>query len=130
MTKQEFIERVNVNVTDEEYEHIDCVYMASDVDKDVFCKMWVKMNKNRVELAKTIAKKREIFMQDFMFVYDICNRNYRLKSANPKAEDVFTKKELTRLENLGIEWHSYAFEVFGGAHQLLDKMIEELRKAA
>ena len=52
MTKQEFTERVKVEVSDIEYNAIEMVYMHSDVDKDEFCKMWVKMNKTRVEKAK------------------------------------------------------------------------------
>ena len=35
-----------------EFEAINEVYMNSDLDKDEFCKMWVKMNKTRVQNAK------------------------------------------------------------------------------
>lgn len=52
MTKQEFTQRVNVEVSNKEFEAINEVYMNSDLDKDEFCKMWVKMNKTRVEKAK------------------------------------------------------------------------------
>jgi hypothetical protein len=50
MTKQEFENRTNVQVSFDEYEHIEVVYMASDLDKDEFCKMWCKMNKSRVNV--------------------------------------------------------------------------------
>lgn len=56
MTKQEFENRTNVQVSLEEYRHIEAVYMASDLDKDEFCKMWCKMNKSRVNKAKEEAK--------------------------------------------------------------------------
>ena len=59
MTKQEFTQRVKVEVSDIEYNAIEMVYMHSDVDKDEFCKMWVKMNKTRVEKAKAEAKAQE-----------------------------------------------------------------------
>ena len=52
MTKQEFTQRVNVEVSNKEFEAINEVYMNSDLDKDEFCKMWVKMNKTRVQNAK------------------------------------------------------------------------------
>ena len=52
MTKQEFTQRVKVEVSDIEYNAIEMVYMHSDVDKDEFCKMWCKMNANRVKNAK------------------------------------------------------------------------------
>ena len=56
MTKQEFENRTNVQVSLEEYGHIEAVYMASDLDKDEFCKMWREMNKSRVNKAKEEAK--------------------------------------------------------------------------
>ena len=43
----EFQNRVNVNVTPDEYEHIEAVFMASDMEKDEFCAMWRKMEKAR-----------------------------------------------------------------------------------
>ena len=52
MTQQEFTQRVNVEVSNKEFEAINEVYINSDLDKDEFCKMWVKMNKTRVQNAK------------------------------------------------------------------------------
>ena len=52
MTQQEFTQRVNVEISNKEFEAINEVYMNSDLDKDEFCKMWVKMNKTRVQNAK------------------------------------------------------------------------------
>lgn len=52
MTQQEFTQRVNVEVSNKEFEAINGVYMNSDLGKDEFCKMWVKMNKTRVQNAK------------------------------------------------------------------------------
>ena len=52
MTQQEFTQRVNVEVSNKEFEAINEVYMNSDLDKDEFCKMWVKMNKTRIQNAK------------------------------------------------------------------------------
>ena len=52
MTQQEFTQRVNVEVSNKEFEAINEVYMNSDLDKNEFCKMWVKMNKTRVQNAK------------------------------------------------------------------------------
>ena len=52
MTQQEFTQRVNVEVSNSEFEAINVVYMNSELDKDEFCKMWVKMNKTRVQNAK------------------------------------------------------------------------------
>lgn len=60
MTRQEFETRTLVmNVSDYEFDAIYAVYMASDLDKDEFCKMWCKMNASRVARAKAEAKKAQ-----------------------------------------------------------------------
>lgn len=51
MTQQEFQERVKMPISAEEFEAVNHVYMLSDLNKDDFCKMWVQMNKSRVERA-------------------------------------------------------------------------------
>lgn len=57
MTYTEFVNRTKVDVKGYEFDAIHTVYMASDLDKDEFCKMWCKMNASRVERAKEQAKK-------------------------------------------------------------------------
>ena len=52
MTQQEFTQRTKVEVSFNEFNAIHEVYVNSDLDKDEFCKMWVKMNKTRVQNAK------------------------------------------------------------------------------
>ena len=52
MLQKEFEDRTEVNVSFDEYTAIDKVYMESDLDKDEFCKMWCKMNANRIKAAK------------------------------------------------------------------------------
>lgn len=52
MTKQEFFERTQVEVSNREFWSIVDVYNNSDLDKDAFCKMWCKMNASRVKEAK------------------------------------------------------------------------------
>lgn len=61
MTQQEFQERVKMTVSAEEYDAIETVYLMSDLNKDDFCKMWVQMNKSRVEReAKKAKAEKEI----------------------------------------------------------------------
>lgn len=55
MTHKEFTDRVKVEVTAQEFDSINEVYMNSDLDKDAFCRMWVKMNKSRVIEARNRA---------------------------------------------------------------------------
>lgn len=44
----EFVGRTGMNVDSAEFDAIVEVYNDSDVDKDEFCRLWVKMNLNRV----------------------------------------------------------------------------------
>ena len=59
MKQSEFETRVHMNVTAEEYSHIEEVYMSCDLDKDEFCKQWSKMNQSRIKKAKEEAKAKE-----------------------------------------------------------------------
>ena len=52
MTKQEFTQRTQVEVSNHEFDAINEVYMHSELDKDEFCKVWCKMNPIRVKNAK------------------------------------------------------------------------------
>lgn len=52
MTKQEFTNRTKVEVSNNEFDMIHEFYMDCECNKDEFCKMWCKMNPNRVKNAK------------------------------------------------------------------------------
>lgn len=66
MTKQEFTNRTHVEVSDNEFEAINTVYIESDLQKDEFCKVWCKMNASRVKSARVEAmiKERETSYKD------------------------------------------------------------------
>lgn len=55
MTQIEFTQRVGIEVSVKEFEAINEVYMNSGLDKDAFCRIWVKMNKTRVREARMKA---------------------------------------------------------------------------
>lgn len=59
MMYSEFVERTGMNVSSAEFDAIVEVYNNSDVDKDEFCKLWVKMNFNRVATYKAKKAKEE-----------------------------------------------------------------------
>lgn len=76
MTQQEFFNRTKVEVSFKEYEAIEMVYMNSDLDKDTFCKMWVKMNQTRVEQAKKEELQRTAEETKRNYLYDFLNQNF------------------------------------------------------
>lgn len=59
MLLSEFINRTGIEPERTEWEAINTVYMMADVDKDEFCKLWCKMNAQRVKAAKEQKAKEE-----------------------------------------------------------------------
>lgn len=90
-----------MKVNFKEFEHINEVYMNSDLDKDQFCKLWVKMNQERVNKAKQLQKAIDEDMKQREGLYDIINRDWSAKyeeSATLQFND--TQKSL--LDKVGI----------------------------
>ena len=59
MTQQEFFNRTNVKVNEDEFWAINAMYNYCEVGKDEFCKMWCKMNPARVQAAKRNIKEQQ-----------------------------------------------------------------------
>lgn len=101
MTQQEFTQRVEISVSPEEYAAIETVYMNSDLDKDEFCKLWVRMNHKRVNKAKEerIAKEKEEMLRGQLFMI---STKPKCKDFTKLADCFYTKKEKKILERVGI----------------------------
>lgn len=61
MLQHEFESRVGIEVSAQEYAAIEQVYMNSDVEKDEFCKLWAKMNCQRIARIKAERKAAAVF---------------------------------------------------------------------
>lgn len=98
----EFQSRVNVNVTPEEYEHIEAVYKASDLDKDDFCAMWRKMNRSRVIAAAEVRKRQRTIdrILDEIMRNAIWHGSICLAAI---AVNVLNESTLDDIEQLGID---------------------------
>lgn len=110
MTKQEFENRVKVQVTDQEYYSvIEPMYMNSDVDKDEFCAMWRKMNHKRVKayLADQLKRKQEQERKDRLF--DLKWKIECVPMAKRGLAITFlTDKQVQDLKEVGIEIVEYS----------------------
>lgn len=42
MTQKEFEERTGLKLTADNYTEVETCYMNTDLDKDAFCKLWMK----------------------------------------------------------------------------------------
>ena len=111
MNYNEFTTRTSVNVTTEEFEAINIVYLNSDLDKDEFCKMWSKMNASRVAAAKKAAREQAIIDARDAILSDLVLR-WRFGNTDwmALADNDCTNKEKKALAEIGIEMqgeHTY-----------------------
>ena len=105
MTQQEFQERTQVRVNAAEFEAINMMYMNADVDKDIFCNMWRKMNASRVKAAKEEAKKQQAI--DKVLSMMMANAEWSdVEHYNTIAVSVLSDKEQSLLEAIGISLES------------------------
>ena len=101
MTQQEFTQRVNVEVSNKEFEAINEVYMNSDLDKDEFCKMWVKMNKTRVQNATV---ERMIKANDEAY----CDALHKFYTKNDDVNEFMTPICYVKISTYEVQAMSYA----------------------
>lgn len=99
MLQSEFTARA-IPVSTEEYNHIEQVYLNSDLDKDEFCKVWCKMNASRVKAYKkqqAELKAKEAIVSKMFAIY--CKLH-----GNPYyACDELKKKDLEFLTENGYD---------------------------
>ena len=109
MLQQEFTKRVGMEVTPAEWEHINAVYTASDVDKDTFCHMWLVMNKKRVAAYKERVKRQQAEQAKRDKLWKMLEkygwREYSWKESH-FASDTLTKTEKALCEEARIDTYA------------------------
>ena len=63
MTQKEFEERTELKLTADNYTEVETCYMNTDLDKDAFCKLWMK---NPAALKEIAHKHNAIFGWDYI----------------------------------------------------------------
>ena len=118
MTKQEFQQRVKMNVTDNEYyDIIEPMYMRSDVDKDEFCALWRKMNRKRIAAYKVELKAQQESEARVERLWKLEMKLFRAQSWIT-AQDLFDEKELDDLAAVNIMMY-HVLDVNGNAHKVM-----------
>jgi len=101
MLQTEFENRVKMSVSIDEYKNIiEPMYMAADVDKDEFCRLWVKMNHKRVAAAKKEQQEAEKRVAVLDRLWSIEHKLASIKSSDALelfTEDVLSKKSVALL---------------------------------
>ena len=103
MLHSEFTQRVKFEVSNEEFEAINVVYMASDLDKDEFCKMWCRMNAKRIKAYKEEQKANENKEEFLKKIYNIYYKLTMDADSNLLINEVLNDKEESCLEKFGIQ---------------------------
>lgn len=104
MMQQEFEARVKMTVSSKEFMSINEVYMNSDLDKDEFCKEWVKMNRKRVinALAEEKERQRLSAIKDKAWDIIVLYR-YNYKALQKPASETLTTRQRTFCESVGVK---------------------------
>ena len=102
MTQQEFTSRTMVEVSSKEFDAINEMYLACDLHKDDFCKMWCKMNASRVKAAKQAMKEAAALQKLNAILYKIVEKYDRVKFEFKSAFDVLSEKECDACVRCGI----------------------------
>lgn len=105
MTHQEFFERTKVEVSNSEFEMINEFYMNCECDKDTFCKMWVKMNPNRVMNAEV---ERKIQQRDSAYKSCLEKWFYKWRNTRKFFENYHVSIAYTKLSAYEVRAMSYA----------------------
>lgn len=134
MRQSEFETRVHMNVTAEEYSHIEEVYMNSDLDKDEFCALWVKMNQTRVNNAKAERKAAEEEQAKQEKLWNIVEKhmNDNWEKCFKMAEDVLSSTQKKVIESAGISLYDERIDGWTGLtikdRKTVSTVIYEIKK--
>ena len=134
MRQSEFETRVHMNVTAEEYSHIEEVYMNSDLDKDDFCAIWVKMNQTRVNNAKAERKAAEEEQAKQEKLWNIVEKhmNDNWEKGCKMAEDVLSSTQKKVIESAGISLYDERIDGWTGLtikdRKTVSTVIYEIKK--
>lgn len=103
MLQSEFHNLTGIEVSAKEYAAIEIVYLASDVNKAEFCRLWSQMNKARIQDYKRAKLAEKLDAENRWFCAEIFWYLRSLDSATmfePLANFV-NKRQLNRLISLG-----------------------------
>ena len=125
MMQSEFQERVQMQVSPAEYAAIEAVYNESDLNKDDFCKLWVKMNQTRVNKAKAEARARAEKEALRDKAWEIISKYGGVWNCQQPASKFLKKRERAFCESIGIKVRDMENQYLSTT---LSTVIYELRK--
>jgi hypothetical protein len=131
MLQSEFEKLVQMNVSPAEFEHINAVYMNSDLCKEEFAALWVQMNKTRVkqakEEAKAKAKEENLRERLWKIIGKYGWKDYSWKERT-LAHTALNQREEKAIEEAGLELKEYNSDAQHYLYKRMSTMLWEIRK--
>lgn len=90
MTQKEFEERTELKLTADNYTEVETCYMNTDLDKDAFCKLWMKNPAALKEIEQKTVLVRELYEERK------CLANFLIEQAEKWSASDLREKEYIR----------------------------------
>lgn len=106
MTQKEFEERTELKLTADNYTEVETCYMNTDLDKDAFCKLWMKNPAALKEIEQKTVLVRELYeerkcLANFLIEQAECIRFKRKSNRYDWRKRIYQKKNCQRVQSLG-----------------------------
>ncbi len=103
MLPSEFYERTKVNLTAEEYAKVEHIYNSVLMDKDEFCKLWLKNRDNKLvaELMETIYKYEAVISELREHNATLLNTICEIKEEAERDSQKMSNTHMDEMETLG-----------------------------
>lgn len=128
MLHSEFTQRVQFEVSNEEFEAIHVVYMASDLDKDEFCAMWRKMNAKRIKAYKEEQKAKERRFEKISRIHAFKQILFSEVCENPMAriDEVLNARDINFLCNNGFNVLTWDYINHQNIYKCASEMVYDI----
>lgn len=93
MTQKEFEERTGLKIPAEAYTEVEQCYMNTDLDKDLFCKLWIENHTALKEIESKTVLVREL--------YEERKRSERESYLNDRRERIPKTENSSRVQPMG-----------------------------
>ena len=78
MTQKEFEERTELKLTADNYTEVETCYMNTDLDKDAFCKLWMKNPAALKEIEQKTVLVRELYEERKCLGYNLWDADKKI----------------------------------------------------
>ena len=121
MTQKEFEERTGLKLTADNYTEVETCYMNTDLDKDAFCKLWMKNTNAIKEIERKTVLVRELYEERKCLVNFLIEQAEKWSASDmrEKAISMIGEKEYLRRKL------AMGYNLWDADKKLLDKILRK-----